>query len=158
MNKNSMMIIAVVLIVLAGVGGFVGGMFYTRVHQGLGFAGALNGNDNGNGSRRFGPGAMMGGNGQNQNFRGGRGQVVSLGNGTMTIKLPDGSTRLIVVSDSTNYLKTDKVTQSDIKTGDTVTIVGTHNSDGSITAQDVLVGTFPGQPQPQPTSNAGTGY
>ena len=154
MNKNSMMIIAAVLIVLAGVGGFVGGVFFTKAHAGQGLTAI--GNGNGNEFRRFG--GMMGANGQNQNSRGGRGQVVSLGNGTMTIKLPDGSTKLVVVSNSTNYLKTDKVSQSDIKTGDTVTIVGTHNSDGSITAQDVLVGTFPGQPQPQPMSNAGTGY
>ncbi len=156
MNKNTMMVVAIVLIVLAGVGGFVGGIQYQKTNAGAGNQGA-----NGTFRQRFG---MMGQNGQN--FRPERGQVISFSNGTMTLKLSDGSTKLIVLPSSTNYLKTDTASQSDIKTGDTVTVLGTQNSDGSVTAQDVQLnplnaeqrGMVPAGGGSQPPATSGTGY
>ena len=155
MNKNTGMIIAVVLIVLAGIGGFVGGMQYQKTNADSSFAGGPNGAFR----QRFG---MMGQNGQN--FRPQRGQVISVGNGTMTLKLSDGSTKLIVLPSNTNYLKTDQASQSDVKTGETVTVLGTQNSDGSITAQDVQLnpanfqrGMMPAGSS-QPSATSGTGY
>ena len=153
MNKNTMMVVAIVLIVLAGVGGFVGGIQYQKTNAGAGSQGT-----NGTFRQRFG---MMGQNGQN--FRPERGQVISFSNGTMTLKLSDGSTKLIVLPSNTNYLKTDTASQSDIKTGDTVTVLGTQNSDGSVTAQDVQVGVTNlqrgmmqrGQPSQSPATGAG---
>ena len=155
MNKNTMMVLAIVLIVLAGVGGFVGGMQYQKTNSSSNFAGGANGTFR----QRFG---MMGQNGQN--FRPERGQVISFSNGTMTLKLSDGSTKLIVLPSNTNYLKTDTASQSDIKTGDTVTVLGTQNSDGSVTAQDVQVGVtnlqrgMMQQGQSSQSPATGTGY
>ena len=157
MNKNTMMVLAIVLIVLAGVGGFVGGMQYQKTNSSSNFAGGANGTFR----QRFG---MMGQNGQN--FRPERGQVISFSNGTMTLKLSDGSTKLIVLPSNTNYLKTDTASQSDIKTGDTVTVLGTQNSDGSVTAQDVQLnplnaeqrGMMPAGGGSKPPATPGTGY
>lgn len=128
MNKNTMIIIAAVLVVIAAVGGFFGGMQYQKGNAGSNFA------QGGNGTFRQRSG-MMGQNGQN--FRPVRGQVLSIDTNGITVKLLDGSTKIVVLSGSTVYLKSTKALQSDLKTGDMVNVIGTQNSDGSVTAQDV---------------------
>jgi hypothetical protein len=134
MNKNTMMIIAAVLIVLAAGGGFVGGMQFQKGNAGSGFS------QGGNGAFRQRSGAT------GQNFRPVRGQVLSQDKNTLTVKLSDGSTRIVVLSGSTVYLKSSTGSQSDLKTGDTVNVIGTQNSDGSVTAQDVQLNpTTPGR-------------
>lgn len=132
MNKNTMMIIAVVLIIVAAAGGFYAGMQYqsgqsrSRFAQGGTFRQGFNG-------------GVVGQNGQNSNFRPVRGQVLSMGSNTLTVKLPTGGTEIVVLSGSTVFMNTQKATLSDLKTGDTVNVVGTANSDGSVTASDVQI-------------------
>ncbi len=130
MNKNTIMIIAAVLIALAAVGGFLGGMQYQKGNT------SSNLTQGGNGTFRQRSG-MMGQNGQN--FRPVRGQVLSLDSNSLTVKLLDGSTKIIILSGNTAFLKAAKASQSDLKTGDTVNVIGTQNSDGSLTAQDVQI-------------------
>jgi Cu/Ag efflux protein CusF len=104
--------------------------------------------------------------GQNANFRPVRGQVLSMSNNSLTVKMSDGSTKLVVLSSSTAFMQSTKAVLSDVKTGDTVNVVGTQNSDGSVTAQDVQInppaqGGFARpsgagqQPPAQPTTGAG---
>ena len=129
MNKNSILFTAIVLIIIAAGVGFYAGMQYqgsrTRVNQ------------NQLGSRNFGQ--FGGANGRNDNVRAERGQVLNVGNNTLTIKLNNGSTEIVVLSASTNYTKSQKASFSDIKTGDTLNVFGTPNSDGSVTASDIQI-------------------
>ena len=134
-NKNMVIIVAVILIVVAAVGGFFGGMQYQKSQSRTAFAGAGFGGGNGGAYRQFAGGQ----NGQNNNFRAVRGQVLSLSNGTMTVKLNNGSTEIVVLSGSTTFAQAAKASLSDVKTGDTVNVVGSSNSDGSVTAQDVQI-------------------
>ena len=69
-----------------------------------------------------------------------RGQVVSSGNGSVTIKLMDGSSKIVNLTSQTTISKTTTGTSSDLKSGEQMTAIGTTNSDGSITAQTVLIG------------------
>lgn len=128
------MVVAVVLIVLAGAGGFFGGMTYQKNQtSSFGTTGA-NGTRSGNYAARFGQG------GQNAaNFRPVRGQVLSMTNDSLTVKLSNGSTEIVVLSSSTAFMQSAQAALSDVKTGDTVNIVGTANSDGSVTAQSVQI-------------------
>lgn len=128
MNKNTMMIVSAVLVVLAAVGGFLGGMQYQKGNTGSNFA------QGGNGAFRQRSG-MMGQNGQN--FRPVRGQILNMDNNSLTVKLSDGSTKIVVLGGSTVYFKSTTALQGDLKNGDTVNVIGTQNSDGSVTAQDV---------------------
>lgn len=153
MNKNTTIIVAVVLIIIAAAGGFYAGMKYQTGRVTSGFAGR-----SGNFAQRFG-----GVNGQNANLKSVRGQVLSLGSNTMTVKMPDGSTAIVVLSTSTTYAQSQKASLSDIKTGDTVNVVGTSNSDGSVTAQDIQInppsaGLFRGGNGQPPASPTGAGY
>ena len=126
MNKN--LIIVAVLIILALGGGFFAGMHYQKSQATSLFVGA-----NGVFRGRFGQGA--GG----QNFRPVRGQVLSIDSTGLTVKLMDGTSKIVVVSPSTSFVKSAAATSSDIKTGDTVMVIGAQNSDGSVTAQDVQI-------------------
>lgn len=139
MNKNTMLIAAAVLIVLAAVGGFLGGMQYQKGNATSNFT---QGN-NGTFRQRLG---TMGQNGQN--FRPVRGQVLNMDNNSITVKLSDGSTKIVVLSGSTIFVKSVTAALSDLKTGETVNVVGTQNSDGSVTAQDVQINP-PVRPSPQ---------
>ena len=126
MNKNTAIIVAVVLIIIAAAGGFYAGLSYQKSQARSSFAG------------RFG-GANGQSLGQNANFGSVRGQVLSMDNNTLTVKLSDGSTKIVILSGSTAFVQSAKASLSDLKTGDTVNAIGTTNSDGSVTAQNVQI-------------------
>ncbi|HET9946628.1 MAG TPA: DUF5666 domain-containing protein [Patescibacteria group bacterium] len=133
MNKT--IIICAILVILAGAGGFLGGMQYAKNNNATGV---------GQYARRFGTGFRQNG------VAPVRGQVISLDPTTMTVKLADGSSKIIVVSTNTTYLKLQAGALSDIKSGDTVMVLGTNNSDGSVTAQNVEIN--PPTRGPRPTT------
>lgn|SRR5690348_5459181 len=125
MNKN--ILIGIAVAVIAAGAGFFGGMQYQKGQQPAGqFIG-----QGGQFRQRFGA--------NGQNFRPLRGQILSMDNNTMTVKLNDGSSKIVVISDTTIYSKSDKAVKSDLTTGDTVMVLGIQNSDGSVTAEDVQI-------------------
>ena len=130
-----MIIVAVVLVIIAAGAGFFGGMMYQK-SQTSSFGGAMGQNVSRQGGNFAG---RVGQNGQNQNFRPVRGQVLSMDNNSLTVKMSDGSTKIVVLSSSTSFAQSTKAALSDVKTGDTINVVGTQNSDGSVTAQDVQI-------------------
>lgn len=132
MKKNTGIIIAVVAIV-ALAAGFFGGQWYSRSQLRRNFAGRSGG------FNFVGANGQTGG--QNRFAGGGRvvGQILSIGNGTMTVKMPDGSSRIVILSDSTVYSKSAKASASDLKQGENVGVFGASNSDGSVTAQDIQI-------------------
>ena len=129
-NKNMIIVVAIVLIVVAAAGGFFGGTMYQK-NQTPTFSSAAG---RGNFAARFGQG------GQNAAaFRPVRGQVLNMDTNSLTVKMSDGSTKLVVLSASTAFMQSTKAALSDVKTGDTVNVVGTANSDGSVTATDIQI-------------------
>lgn len=143
MNKNTMMIVAIILIIAAGAGGFFGGVQYQKSQRtqfagragGAGFAGRFGGAGGANGA----------------NFAPVRGQVLSMDNNSITVKQMDGSTKIVVVSSTTSFVQSQKASESDLKTGDNVMIIGTTNSDGSVTASNVSINPQQFRPSPMPT-------
>ena len=136
-NKNTLMIVAVVLIIVAAAGGFFVGMQYEKSqarNSAFGQFAQRFGNGNGTYLQRTGANGQQG-----QRFTPVRGQVLSLGSGTMTVKMQDGSTKIVVLGSNTTFVKTQTGALSDLKQGDNVMVVGTNNSDGSVTATDVQI-------------------
>ena len=130
MNAKILMII--VVIVVAG-GAFFGGMQYQN-SQVSSFAGAQGGAFR----QRMGQGQ-----GQSAAFRPVRGDVLNVDSNTMTVKLQDGSSKIVILSGNTTYMKEASSTIGDLKAGVTVMVTGTNNSDGSVTAQNVQIGNPP---------------
>jgi hypothetical protein len=94
------------------------------------------------GGSRQGLGAF-GQNGQNAQNRGGgfaTGTVLKRDATGLTLKLPDGGSKTVILSPTTQYVKSEKVTAAEVSVGATVTAVGSAASDGSVTARLVTMG------------------
>lgn len=130
-------IIPIVVGVIALGGGFYGGMKYQASKGGRGnfvmmgdgtFAGGQQG---------------RGGNGRTAGFRanggGGiaNGEVLSKDATSVTLKLMDGGSKIIFLSNSTSIMTAAKGTLNDVAIGANIMAIGTTNSDGSITAQSL---------------------
>ncbi|HVZ12683.1 MAG TPA: DUF5666 domain-containing protein [Patescibacteria group bacterium] len=134
--KNNNIVTIIIVAVVVGALGFFGGMQYQKMQltSGSGFATRQGG------AGRFGGAGGAGGNGR---FVGGganrpvMGQIVSSDPTGITVKMSDGSTKIVVVSGSTSINKAATATKDDLKTGQTVAVFGTANSDGSVTAQNI---------------------
>jgi len=65
------------------------------------------------------------------------GEVVSSDEQSLTLKTPDGSSRIIFFSVSTEISKTAEGSITDIEIGKQITVSGDQNSDGSYTAKTI---------------------
>jgi len=74
-------------------------------------------------------------------FRAGGGQIVgeivSRDDRSITVKLVDGSSKIVILSANATVGQLQTIPASDLKTGDKVGIFGQTNSDGSLTAQNI---------------------
>ena len=137
--KNPKHITLMVIVGIAvGLAGFYGGMQYQKSQPG-----------ERNGNFRYGQnaqgGQMMMVRGENGGRTGGRGfggganigEIINVDTNSITIKLSDGSSKIINVTNKTTISKTDTASKADLKNGDTIAAFGTPNSDGSIDSQNI---------------------
>lgn len=84
----------------------------------------------------------------NQNgFRGGTlGDIISKDEKSITVKMQDGSSRIVLFTDSTQINKVFQGTKDDLKVGEKVSVFGAANTDGSVTATNIQL-----NPQPPKT-------
>jgi hypothetical protein len=144
--KKSILITVVVALIAAGVG-FYGGMLYQQKKDV---------SQRGQRAAQFGFGAGgPGGTGTRRgagNGAGGfvSGQIISQDSQGITVKSNDGSSKIVLVSGSAQISKFDPGTSTDLQIGKDVTVMGTTNSDGSVTAQNIQIRPNPpAQPQQQ---------
>ncbi|NTU46630.1 hypothetical protein HGA88_03305 [Candidatus Roizmanbacteria bacterium] len=130
--KNNAIIIPVVVAVVVGAGAFYGGIKYQQskvvsTFQGAGIqtAGAAGGFQRGTAGRMA------------TGVRPVIGQIVSSDSESITVKLQDGSSKIVNITDTTKISKTDAATKTDLVTGQTVSAFGSANSDGSVNAQSI---------------------
>jgi hypothetical protein len=153
MSKNPMITLIVVALVAGLVGGGIGfaagkmpqfsGASLAANGSAGQFAGtgtAANGQSRGNlrmmGNSQSGTGTNGAGNFMRN---GASGQISSIDATSLTVKMADGSSRIVLFSDKTTYENTTKATKDDLKTGAQVRVIGTANADGSVTAANVTL-------------------
>lgn len=115
----------IIFLLVVGGGGFLGGMKYQEMQKPIG-------------QRSFGAGA--GGRGGQGQFRGNRpvaGDIIKSDTTSITVKLQDGSSKIVLVSDKTQINKASAATRADLNVGEKVAVFGQENPDGSVTAQNV---------------------
>lgn len=122
LKNNNILVFIVIVITLAG--GFFAGMTYQKGKQPTFPGRAGNGNQGGRG--QFTQGA-----------RPVAGEIIAADDKSVTVKLRDGSTKIMIISDKTTINKAVEGTKADLKVGEQVTGFGQDNSDGSVTAQNI---------------------
>lgn len=130
MKNNNLM--TVILVVVFAVAGFYGGTMYQKNQTSTSVS--INGFGQGASGRFAGGSGAVG-------RRGGGGQtvgtVLTQDATSMTVKLADGSSKIVLLTKSTIFDKSAPATVSDLKVGDRVAVFGATNSDGSVNAVNV---------------------
>lgn len=63
------------------------------------------------------------------------GEVTSVDDSSITVKTPDGSSKIVMISDSTTVNQATKVDKTNLKVGSQVSISGDQNTDGTVTGK-----------------------
>ncbi len=147
-NKLIQIIIAVTLVV--GGGAFYAGMKYGQNNpinpkQGnFSAQGGIQGGQNLTPEQRQQRAQQLSaGNGAKTGIRAGggftTGEIVSKDNKSITLKLQDGGSKIIFLSNSTEITKSANGDLNDIEIGKNINVNGSANSDGSISAQTIQI-------------------
>jgi len=120
--KNNL-IVTILIAVIVGAGGFFSGMKYQEGKQPAFLR-----------QFRTGQGQFQG---DRQGFRPVSGEIISADDKSITVKLQDRSSKIVLLSGTTTINKAEQATKNDLKTGEKVAVFGQENSDGSVTAQSI---------------------
>jgi hypothetical protein len=141
MNKKFIVIVIVIVLVVAG-GAFYGGMAFAKSQNKAGnfrnFAGAPR-------TGVTGANVRGGANGAGAT----NGEILSLDDKSVTIKMRDGGSKIIFFSAATKVSKTVDGNSADLAVGQTLMVTGSANSDGSISADNIQI--RPATPVPAQT-------
>jgi len=146
MKKN---IVWIVLLVIVGAGAFYGGMQFVQARNSVQQRSLQNlqnlspeerqqalqqfrGSGNFSGGRLGGAGDPNGGSFLN-------GEIISKDETSITVKLTDGGSKIILLASGTAIGKMTEGTIADLEIGTQVAANGSTNSDGSITAQSIQI-------------------
>jgi Flp pilus assembly protein TadG len=128
MNKASKIISGIVILLVVGGGSFYGGMLYGK-SQSAASAASARASFTSRGGRTIAAGAGFT-----------TGTIIAEDSSSITLALPTGSgSKIIFYSTATTISKTASGTSSDLTTGTSVSVTGTANSDGSVTAQSIQI-------------------
>jgi len=126
---NKIIVVFIAALVLVGAGAFYGGMVYGKnqpkqsMRNGTQIqAGQLGGQFNRAG--RAGANFISG-------------EIIAKDDKSITVKLPDGGSKIVFLSGTTQIMKSVDGSMTDLATGKNAMITGSANSDGSLTAQSI---------------------
>ncbi len=147
--QTKQMIVVVAIVVVVGVGGFLLGKSTSTTtssrfpQYGVGMP---SGQRNGTGQSTNRTGMMR--------YRPVAGDIIERSKESITVKLTDGSSKIILFSAKTEINKAQKADLPDLKVGEKVMVTGQENSDGSVTAQNIQLNPiFRGQMEISPTTS-----
>jgi len=145
----------VITAVVVGALAFYGGMQYQK-SQRVNFRGADGpGNFMMGGGQRGGNGGFGGQSGQRmmgQGFRPVIGEIISADDKSITVKMDDGSSKIVLISDTTSINKTDPGSKTDLTVGTKVGVFGADNN-GTVTAQNIQINPTTRNFNPSPSAS-----
>lgn len=136
MKTNQIIIVLVLLFVVGGGAFFAGTKYQQNKTPNPSQFGAMR--TQGGQNRQIGASGQAG---TAQRARAGfapvNGDIISADDKSITVKLADGSSKIVMFSDNTNINKAAQATKTDLTVGQKVAVMGQTNADGSVTAQSV---------------------
>lgn len=93
--------------------------------------GNRNSGNQANNTQNTGVGEKRMGNGQIA------GEITSVNDNSITVKMTDGSSKIVILSSSTTVSKSTDAQKSELKVGEKVSVFGTPNTDGSVTGSNI---------------------
>lgn len=147
MEKNILPIIILAIIVV-GAGSFYGGLQYGR-SKGSAGGGLANLSAEQRQARfqQMAGGANSGGQRATRNGGGlAMGEIISKDANSITVKLNDGGSKIAFIATSTQVMKFSAGSLDDLVVGENVSVNGTANQDGSLTAQSIQLRPKPAIP------------
>jgi hypothetical protein len=137
-SMKQTIVVPLVIGVVALGGGFIGGIKYQEYRNTKTMQSRFSGMRN-----QVGDPAMMGNRMQNvrggmqMNFRPLNGEVLKKDETSLTVKTMDGSSKIVLLAESTVVSESKTSSIQDVVVGSKVAVFGSSNTDGSITAQSV---------------------
>lgn len=139
--KNTILA-TIVLLVIVGGAAFFAGMKYQQSKQ-RSFSGQFGGPwETRTGQRQF--------QGNQAGLRPVSGEIISSDADSIAVKLQDGSSKIVLLSDKTEINKAVSTAKEDLKVGERVAVFGQENPDGSVTAQSIQLNPQFREPSPNP--------
>jgi hypothetical protein len=137
--KLNQIISTLVLLVVVGVGAFFGGTKYqqSKITSQFTQRTGANGEIGQGMGRNNTADTTVKNRGQVTGFRQTVGEIISADDKSVTVKLTDGSSKIILLSDSTVVNQTATASKTDLKVGTKVAVMGDTNTDGSITSKTI---------------------
>lgn len=128
--------IFIAAIIIVGGGAFYGGTKYAESKSPAGLQGMGGNFTNLSPEERQARMEQFGANGPRGNRSGGfvSGEILSKDDKSITVKLPDGGSKIVFFSGSTKISKSVEGTAGDLTVGQDVVVSGTANQDGSVSA------------------------
>ena len=134
--KNNVMMVAIATAVVAGGIGFFGGVSYQKQQTPSFGSGRLGMMGQGGNTVAIGQGRTGGQRGM-MGLRPVTGEIISNDDTSITVKLNDGSSKIVFFSEKTVINKASGASKSDLANGQRVAVFGETNTDGSVTAQNI---------------------
>lgn len=136
MKQNQLIIMFLVAVVMAGTG-FFAGTKYQESKTPTFSRQFGNGMQNPSGIGANGRGAAGTAGGARTGARQVVGDIIKSDDTSITVKMSDGSTRIVFVNDKTMINKASSAMKTDLTVGEKVAAFGTDNPDGSMNAANV---------------------
>jgi hypothetical protein len=132
--SKSNIVILIITAILTGTLGFFAGTKYQNSKQGSfprqqGF--------NQRGDQRSDINGVIPNGGNRQGIRPVNGEITGIADNSVTVKLVDGSSKIVIVSGSTQINKSTDASKENLKVGEKIAVFGQVNQDGSVTAQTI---------------------
>lgn len=141
MKTNQIIAIFVLLLVVGGAA-FFGGTKYQQRKNISGFNRqntGIQGRGQGMGQGPGQDGNVAKNRGQVAGFRQTIGEIINIDDKSITVKLADGSSKIVLLSDSLTVSQATSAAKTDLKVGVKIAVSGDQNTDGSIIGRNIEI-------------------
>ena len=140
-TKKNVPVVSIIIATISLIVGFILGLFYQK---------SKTPSFSRNGQTQMGNrNSGQKNNGQISGPRQNIGEITKVDGSSITLKMADGSSKIVLISDSTVVNQSSTAAKTDLKVGAKISVMGSENTDGSITGKTIILNPQTLQPAPE---------